>query len=76
MTCNSAALQRLALRTSGWFAVVTAGLAGNAVTNTMPGGSTAGAVVQFHMLTTAGLLAAGSSLVLRTPAVEPTVPGW
>src|SRR5271166_2822547 len=31
-TCNFA-LQRLALQTKGWFAVVTAGLAGNAVTN-------------------------------------------
>jgi len=35
-TCNFA-LQRLALRTRGWFAVVTAGLAGNAVTNSLPG---------------------------------------
>jgi hypothetical protein len=52
-TCNFA-LQRLALRTRGWFAVVTAGLAGNAVTNSLPGGSAAGAAVQFHMLTTAG----------------------
>ena len=33
---------------------VTAGLAGNAVTNSLPGGSAAGAAVQFHMLTTAG----------------------
>jgi uncharacterized protein (TIRG00374 family) len=52
-TCNFA-LQRLALRTKGWFPVVTAGLAGNAVTNSLPGGSAAGAAVQFHMLTTAG----------------------
>jgi len=52
-TCNFA-LQRLALRTRGWFPVVTAGLAGNAVTNTLPGGSAAGAAAQFHMLTTAG----------------------
>ena len=37
-TCNFA-LQRLALRTKGWFPVVTAGLAGNAVTNSLPGGS-------------------------------------
>ena len=34
--------------------MVTAGLAGNAVTNSLPGGSAAGAAVQFHMLTTAG----------------------
>jgi uncharacterized protein (TIRG00374 family) len=52
-TCNFA-LQRLALRTKGWFAVVTAGLTGNAVTNSLPGGDAAGAAVQFSMLTTAG----------------------
>jgi uncharacterized membrane protein YbhN (UPF0104 family) len=52
-TCNFA-LQRLALRTKGWLPVVTAGLTGNAVTSSLPGGSAAGAVVQFHMLTTAG----------------------
>ena len=52
-TCNFA-LQRLALRTKGWFAVVTAGLAGNAVTDSLPGGDAAGAAVQFGMLTTAG----------------------
>ncbi len=52
-TCNFA-LQRLALRTRGWFAVVTAGLAGNAVTDSLPGGDAAGAAVQFGMLTTAG----------------------
>jgi uncharacterized protein (TIRG00374 family) len=52
-TCNFA-LQRLALRTRGWFAVVTAGLAGNAVTNSLPGGDAAGAAVQFSMLAAAG----------------------
>ena len=52
-TCNFA-LQRLALRTRAWFPVVTAGLAGNAVTNSLPGGDAAGAAVQFRMLTTAG----------------------
>ena len=52
--CNFA-LQRLALRTRGWFAVVTAGLAGNAVTDSLPGGDAAGAAVQFRMLATAGL---------------------
>ena len=52
-TCNFA-LQRMALRTRGWFAVVTAGLASNAVTNSLPGGDAAGAAVQFSMLTTAG----------------------
>ena len=52
-TCNFA-LQRLALRTKDWFPVVTAGLAGNAVTNSLPGGDAAGAAVQFRMVTTAG----------------------
>jgi len=52
-TCNFA-LQRLALRTRGWFAVVAAGLAGNAITDSLPGGDAAGAAVQFRMLTTAG----------------------
>jgi len=52
-TCNFA-LQRLALRTRGWFAVVTAGLTGNSVTDSLPGGDAAGAAVQFNMLTAAG----------------------
>ena len=52
-TCNFA-LQRLALRTQGWFAVVAAGLTGNAITDSLPGGDAAGAAVQFRMLTTAG----------------------
>jgi hypothetical protein len=52
-TCN-VALQRLALRARGWFAAVTAGLAGNAVTNSLTGGDAAGAAVQFRMLTAAG----------------------
>ncbi len=52
-TCNFA-LQRLALQTRGWFPVVTAGLAGNAVTNSLPGGDAASAAVQFRMLTPRG----------------------
>jgi uncharacterized protein (TIRG00374 family) len=49
------ALQRLVLRTNKWFAVVTAGLTGNAVTNVLPGGDAAGATVQFRMLAAAGI---------------------
>jgi hypothetical protein len=49
------ALQRLVLWTKKWFAVVAAGLAGNAVTNVLPGGDAAGATVQFRMLATAGI---------------------
>jgi uncharacterized protein (TIRG00374 family) len=48
-------LQRLALRTSAWFPVVTAGLTGNAVSGIVPGGSAAGAGLQFEMLSAAGL---------------------
>jgi hypothetical protein len=48
-TCNFGLL-RLALRAKGWFAVVTAGLAGNSVTSSLPGGAATGAAVQFQML--------------------------
>ena len=48
------ALQRLALQTRSWFAVVTAGLAGNSISGILPGGSAVGAAVQFEMLATAG----------------------
>jgi uncharacterized protein (TIRG00374 family) len=48
-------LQRLVLRTKKWFAVVAAGLAGNAVTNVLPGGDAAGAAVQFRMLAASGI---------------------
>jgi uncharacterized protein (TIRG00374 family) len=51
----SMALLRLVLRTKEWFSVITAGLAGNAVTNTLPGGDVVGAGVQFQMLATAGI---------------------
>ncbi len=51
----SFAIQRLVLRTNGWFAVVTSGLSGNAVTNALPGGDAAGAAVQFRMLSAAGV---------------------
>jgi uncharacterized membrane protein YbhN (UPF0104 family) len=49
------AVQRLVLRTDKWFAVVAAGLAGNAVTNVLPGGDAAGAALQFRLLGTAGI---------------------
>jgi hypothetical protein len=49
------ALLRLVLRTKSWFAVVTAGLAGNAVTNTLPGGDAVGASVQYRMLAGTGI---------------------
>ena len=49
------ALLRLVLRTKNWFAVVTAGLAGNSVTNTLPGGAPVGASVQYRMLAGSGI---------------------
>lgn len=49
------ALLRLILRTKDWFAVVTATLAGNAVTNTLPGGDAVGASVQYRMLASTGI---------------------
>jgi len=49
------ALLRLVLRTKSWFAVITAGLAGNAVTNTLPGGDAVGASVQYRMLAGTGI---------------------
>ena len=48
-------IQRIVLRTRGWFAVVAAGLTGNLVTNVLPGGDAAGAAVQFRMLEWAGI---------------------
>ena len=52
--CNFG-IQRVVLRTRGWFAVVAAGLTGNLVTNILPGGDAAGAAVQFRMLEGAGI---------------------
>jgi len=43
-------LQRMALRTKGWFSVITAQLAGNSISLIMAGGAAAGAAVQFRML--------------------------
>jgi hypothetical protein len=49
------ALQRLALRTTAWFGVVTSQLAGNAITLIIPGGAAVGAAVQFRMLAASGM---------------------
>ncbi|HEY1826047.1 MAG TPA: lysylphosphatidylglycerol synthase transmembrane domain-containing protein [Acidimicrobiales bacterium] len=48
-------LLRLILRTKNWFAVTTAFLAGNSVTNTLPGGDALGASVQYRMLAGSGI---------------------
>jgi uncharacterized protein (TIRG00374 family) len=72
------ALQRLALRTRGWFGVATAQLTGNAVSRVVPGGVAAGSAVQYRMLvqsgvdpaqvgaglTAAGLISTGTLLAL------------
>ncbi|MGO9027652.1 MAG: lysylphosphatidylglycerol synthase transmembrane domain-containing protein [Acidimicrobiales bacterium] len=51
-------LQRIALRTKAWFPVVTAQLAGNAISLIVPGGAAPGAAVQFRMLAASGMDAA------------------
>jgi uncharacterized protein (TIRG00374 family) len=48
-------LQRLALRTDDWYAVVTSQLASNAVSRVVPAGAAAGPALQFRMLTVAGV---------------------
>jgi uncharacterized protein (TIRG00374 family) len=55
------ALQRIALRTKQWFPVVTAQLAGNAISLIVPGGAAAGAAVQFRMLASSGMDAADAA---------------
>ena len=49
------ALQRIALRTKAWFPVITAQLAGNAISLIVPGGQAPGAAVQFRMLAESGM---------------------
>ncbi len=49
------ALQRIALRTRAWFPVVTAQLAGNAISLIVPGGQAPGAALQFRMLSMSGM---------------------
>jgi uncharacterized protein (TIRG00374 family) len=66
--CNFG-IQRVVLQTRGWFAVVTAGLTGNTVTNVLPGGDAAGAAVQFRMLEGAGINAATAAGGLTASAL-------
>jgi uncharacterized protein (TIRG00374 family) len=42
------------LRTRAWFSVVTAGLSGNAISLSVPGGAAAGAAIQYELLGGAG----------------------
>jgi uncharacterized protein (TIRG00374 family) len=48
-------LQRIALRTSSWFAVGTSQLTGNAFGRIVPGGIAAAGALQYRMLVTAGV---------------------
>jgi len=73
------AVQRLALRPRGWFAVATSQLASGALGRVVPGGAAAAAALQYRMLWQAGLarpvvatgLAAGSILLLAALAALP-----
>jgi uncharacterized protein (TIRG00374 family) len=47
-------LQRIALRTDAWFSVATSQLAGNALSQVVPGGAAAGATLQLRMLAQSG----------------------
>ena len=52
---SAIALQRIALRTDAWFSVATSQLAGNAMSQVVPGGAAAGATVQLRLLSRAGI---------------------
>jgi uncharacterized protein (TIRG00374 family) len=52
---SAIALQRIALRTRAWFAVTTSQLAGNAMSQVVPGGAAAGATLQLRLLGQAGV---------------------
>ena len=74
-------LQALAMRTKDWFSVITAELAGGAISRALPGGSAAAAGMQYSMLVRAGIpisaiasgLTAASLLTLATVFVLPVV---
>jgi hypothetical protein len=68
-------LQRVALRTSSWFAVGTSQLAGNSFGRIVPGGMAAAGALQYRMLTTAGVPAAtaGAGLTAVTVLTFATV---
>jgi uncharacterized protein (TIRG00374 family) len=55
------ALQRLVLRTTRWFPVITSQLAGNAFSRILPGGPATGAAAQFRLLRSAGIKTATAS---------------
>jgi len=65
-------LQRIALRSDGWFLVVTSQLAGNAFSRIVPGGALAGAALQYRMLTVGGLDGASTAVGLTTVSLLTT----
>jgi uncharacterized protein (TIRG00374 family) len=65
-------LQRIALRSDGWFLVITSQLAGNAFSRTVPGGAPAGAALQYRMLTVGGLDGASTAVGLTTVSLLTT----
>lgn len=65
-------LQRIALRSDGWFPVVTSQLAGNAFSRVVPGGPPAGAALQYRMLTVGGLDGASTAVGLTTVSLLTT----
>jgi len=65
-------LQRIALRSDGWFLVVTSQLAGNAFSRTVPGGASAGAALQCRMLTVGWLDGSSTAVGLTTVSLLTT----
>ncbi len=62
-------LQRIALRTHGWFPVVTTQLAGNAFNRITPGGGATGTVLQARMLSDAGFDAAKAGTAVTAQSI-------
>ncbi|MCJ7437459.1 MAG: flippase-like domain-containing protein [Acidimicrobiia bacterium] len=62
-------LQRIALRTHGWFVVATTQLAGNAFNRITPGGGTTGTALQATMLTDAGFDGAKAAAALTAQSL-------
>lgn len=65
-------LQRLALRTTRWFAVATSQLAGNAFSRIVPGGAAAGVALQLRMLSDAGVRTGAAATALTAVSLLTT----
>lgn len=65
-------LQRLALRTDGWFGVVTSQLTGNAFSRVVPGGAAAGVAMQMRMLSRSGVDATTAASALTAVSLLTT----